>query len=106
MVSSPYYARTKRKDQPRGPSNPSGVFVTLSTLSQLVSHLNKVFPYAVERLTDAWVCIFLKEICGISLAYLIVLLRGRHFIYFLVVKEDQLQCFVFIWTYPIGISHG
>lgn len=70
MVSSPYYAGTKKKDQPCGPSNPSGAFGALLTSGQLVPHLNNVFPYAVERLTDASVCIFLKEMHNISLAYL------------------------------------
>lgn len=102
MVSLPYYPELKIKHQAHNPSNSSWVFVALSTSHELVSHLNSVFPHTVERLPDECICMFLKEICNISLAYLALLQEVDIFHTFSSCKKKIMYFYLDIL--PIGIS--
>ena len=65
-----------------------------------------IFPYAIERLSDAWVCVFLKQIYHISLAHMALLQEVTcHTVSNCRVRSASVPCF-YSDILPVGLSHG
>lgn len=65
-----------------------------------------IFLYAIARLTDAWVCIFLKQIHHISLAHVALLQEVTcHKFSSCRVRSASVPCF-YSDILTVGLSHG